>query len=59
MKQFFATILVNCGIYCLLTLPHVLYVVSNGEFGFKYPITAVIPIAVVSAFSHLIYKKTK
>lgn len=59
IKQIFTAILVNCGIYCLLTFPHILYFVSNGELGFKFPITALIPISVVSAFSHLIYQKTK
>jgi hypothetical protein len=56
-NQILRAVLVNVSIYCILTLPHLIHAISRGQYGFAYPLTSLIVIANLSAFSHLIWER--
>ncbi len=49
MKNLLKTILIGVSLYCLLTLPHFIYVYTWGEHGIQYSFEAIILIATVTS----------
>ena len=45
MKNLLKTILIGVSLYCLLTLPHFIYMYTWGENGIKYSLEVLILIA--------------
>ena len=45
MKNLLKTILIGVSLYCLFTLPHFIYMYSNGTNGIKYSLEVLILIA--------------
>ncbi len=43
-------LLASFGLYIIITLPHILYIMSQGEMGIKYPFWLVVLIAMTSGF---------
>jgi hypothetical protein len=48
MNNPFKNILISVALYCLLTLPHFIYMYSWGKYGIDYPFELIIAIAAIS-----------
>ena len=59
MKNLLKTILISVSLYCLLTLPHFIYMYSNGTNGIEYSLEVVILIATISSILSVPISKSK
>jgi hypothetical protein len=49
MKNLLKTILIGVSLYCLFTLPHFIYMYSNGTNGIKYSLELIIVVGTISS----------
>ncbi len=49
MKNLFKSILISVVLYCLLTLPHFIYMYTVGKYGAEYSFEAILAIATISS----------
>ena len=49
MRNLLKTILISVGTYCLLTIPHFIYMYSWGKYGIQYSTEAILAIATISS----------
>jgi ABC-type multidrug transport system permease subunit len=59
MKDLFKTILISVGTYCLLTLPHFIYMYTWGNHGIQYSFEVLIAIATLSSILSVPISKSK
>ncbi len=59
MNNILKTILIGVGLYCLLTLPHFIYMYTWGEHGIKYSFEVILLIATVSSILSVPISKMK
>jgi len=50
MEKFFKSILFSVGLYCLLTIPHFIFMYTFGSSGIQYSTEAIIFIGLISGF---------
>lgn len=50
MEKFFKSILFSVGLYCLLTLPHFIFMYTFGSSGIQYSIEVTMLIGLISGF---------
>lgn len=49
MKNLLKTILISVSLYCLLTLPHFIYMYSNGTNGIEYSLEILLIVGTISS----------